>query len=362
MAEINDQIEEENKLDGSAQAVKLFVGQLPNHFTDNELRALFEPYGQVTDVHVLIDRVTRLPKGCGFVGFATQEAADRAIAGLHDKMCLQQGKKNLQVKYAGKDNQDEQADAAGDWKLFVGMLAKTTNEDRLRGIFEKFGNVKEVYIMRDTSNVSKGCAFVKYSSREHAVAAISGLHEVFKDDNAPRNLTVKFAETKADRDRILKRLPNQQANPHHMANFPIMGQTPYFSQNAFLHNGVNMNMQQMQQQFAPQMHSYGQPNNGRANEVRGPLGANIFVYNVPDSFSDSDMARLFFNAGTVLSSKVFVDKATGKPRGFGFVSFSSPSEAEMAINMFDGYEIGAKKLKVALKKAGDMNQGHYAPY
>ena len=62
------------------------------------------------------------------------------------------------------------------------MLARDTDENRLRTIFEQYGPVKEVYIMRDINQVSKGCAFVRYESRDNAVAAIAGLHEVYRDE------------------------------------------------------------------------------------------------------------------------------------------------------------------------------------
>lgn len=334
--------------DENPQPIKLFVGQLPNQFADHDLKTFFERFGEVVDAHVLTDKTSRLSKGCGFVGFANRESAEKAIAALHEKYCLQPGKRNLQVKFAGKE--EAAKDSTDEWKLFVGMLAKTTDENRLRTIFEKHGPVKEVHVMRDGNQSSKGCAFVKYSTRDHAVAAISGLHEVFRDDGAPRNLTVKFAETKADRERILKRAPNM------MHAYPMMNKFQGFNEYAHQQNPfVQANAMPMPANFVNPnmaMHSAMQNNVNRGGEIRGPPGANIFVYNVPDSFTDADLARMFSNCGMVISSKVYLDKMTGKPRGFGFVSYASPNEAEYAIQTFNNYDLGPKKLKVALKKPG----------
>jgi RNA recognition motif-containing protein len=49
-----------------------------------------------------------------------------------------------------------------------------------------------------------------------------------------------------------------------------------------------------------------------------------------------------------------VDKATGRSRGFGFVSFDNPASADEAIRCMNGYHIGHKRLKVQHKKEKDI--------
>ena len=49
-----------------------------------------------------------------------------------------------------------------------------------------------------------------------------------------------------------------------------------------------------------------------------------------------------------------VDKATGRSRGFGFVSFDNPASADEAIRNMNGYHIGHKRLKVQHKKEKDI--------
>jgi RNA recognition motif-containing protein len=61
---------------------KLFVGKLPKQFTEAELTKLFEKFGEVTDVFIMIDFNTNESKGCGFVSFSKKEDADNAINGL----------------------------------------------------------------------------------------------------------------------------------------------------------------------------------------------------------------------------------------------------------------------------------------
>ena len=63
----------------------LFVGNLNFQTTEAELRALFEPYGQVSRVHIAMDRETGRARGFAFVEMPNDEEAGKAMAGLDGK-------------------------------------------------------------------------------------------------------------------------------------------------------------------------------------------------------------------------------------------------------------------------------------
>lgn len=63
---------------------KLFVGGLPWEVDDDALRNHFEPFGEVTDAKVILDRDTGRSRGFGFVTFEEAADADEAIDALNE--------------------------------------------------------------------------------------------------------------------------------------------------------------------------------------------------------------------------------------------------------------------------------------
>lgn len=59
-----------------------------------------------------------------------------------------------------------------------------------------------------------------------------------------------------------------------------------------------------------------------------------------------ELNALLVEAGTVVDIYLPADRATGKPRGFAFVEFSTDAEAAEAIRLFNGRELGGRTLKV----------------
>ena len=66
-------------------ASRLYVGNLPYNFTNQDLQQLFTPHGGVRSAEVIMDRMTGRSRGFGFVEMDTDAAAQQAIAALHEK-------------------------------------------------------------------------------------------------------------------------------------------------------------------------------------------------------------------------------------------------------------------------------------
>lgn len=60
-------------------STKLYVGNLSFNTTENDLQDLFAQYGEVSEVQLIVDRMTQRPRGFAFVTMATKEGADEAV-------------------------------------------------------------------------------------------------------------------------------------------------------------------------------------------------------------------------------------------------------------------------------------------
>jgi len=63
----------------------IFVGNMSFQTTESDLRALFEPYGQVTRIHIVNDRETGQPRGFAFVEMEKDAEAAKAMTELNGK-------------------------------------------------------------------------------------------------------------------------------------------------------------------------------------------------------------------------------------------------------------------------------------
>lgn len=66
--------------------MKLYVGNLPWSVDDTKLNGLFSEFGAVSSAKVIIDKFSRRSKGFGFVEFADDESAKKAISAMNGKL------------------------------------------------------------------------------------------------------------------------------------------------------------------------------------------------------------------------------------------------------------------------------------
>ena len=82
-------------------------------------------------------------------------------------------------------------------KVYVGGLASSTTEERLREEFAKFGAVESATVIRDRySDISRGFGFVEMSTDAEAEEAIKGLNGTMLDG---RQITVNYARERTNR-------------------------------------------------------------------------------------------------------------------------------------------------------------------
>uniref|UniRef100_A0A8C5H5W4 RRM domain-containing protein n=1 Tax=Gouania willdenowi TaxID=441366 RepID=A0A8C5H5W4_GOUWI len=186
-------------------AIKMFVGQIPRSWSEEQLRELFEPYGAVYEINVLRDRSQNPPqsKGCCFITYYTRKAALEAQNALHNMKILPGMHHPVQMKPADS----EKNNAVEDRKLFIGMISKKCNENDIRLMFSPYGQIEECRILRGPDGLSRGCAFVTFTARQMAHSAIKSMHQSQTMEGCSSPIVVKFADTQKDKEQ--KRMAQQ---------------------------------------------------------------------------------------------------------------------------------------------------------
>merc|ERR1739847_61920 len=165
------------------------------------------------------------------------------------------------------------------------------DEAKLTEMFEKYGKISSVKIMKSEEGKSKGFGFVSFDTPEEAQEACDELNG---KDLEGKTMYCGRAQKKAERQAELKK------------KFDALKQE---------------RMQRYQ-------------------------GVNLYVKNLDATVDDDRLRKEFAPFGTITSAKVMNED--GRSKGFGFVCFSSPEEATKAVTEMNGRIIVAKPLYVAL--------------
>ena len=81
------------------------------------------------------------------------------------------------------------------------------------------------------------------------------------------------------------------------------------------------------------------------------INAKVFVGNLSFETTQYELENLMSQAGKIESVYFPTDRATGRPRGFAFVEFTTDEEAEKAIEELNDAELGGRKLRVNAAEA-----------
>jgi len=351
-------------------------------------------FGEIAECSVIRDRATNMSKGCAFIIYRSKASADLAMAELHGKRTIEGVPHSIQCKLANSELPQAAAPSGlgtmlvpvggvpgptGEFKLFVGMLAPTTTEENLEQLFKVYGTVTSTTVLhhKDTG-ASRGCGFVTFTNRQSALDAIQALHQKYQLNGATKPLIVQFSDTPEQRES--RRLQKMGLAPGPLApggmgggfggapgfggagGYPGMpsmmgGGGAGFGGMASMmggYGGFGMGM------GMPGVGGGGAGGPGPAGTMgpggtkQGPPDACLFVYNIPAEFGDSELYWTFSPFGTVLSSKVYIDKATGKSKGFGFVNYETAMAAQNAIQNMNGFSLAGKNLRVSIRTPKSM--------
>ena len=87
------------------------------------------------------------------------------------------------------------------------------------------------------------------------------------------------------------------------------------------------------------------------------MSTKLFVGNLSFNITENDLQDAFAAHGTVVETNLMMDRATGRPRGFGFITMSSEEEAQKAIEALNGASLDGRNLTVNIARPREERSG-----
>ena len=87
------------------------------------------------------------------------------------------------------------------------------------------------------------------------------------------------------------------------------------------------------------------------------MSSKLFVGNLSFNTTENDLQDAFAAFGTVTEANLMMDRTTNRPRGFGFVTMSSPEEAQKAIDGLNGKDMDGRALTVNIARPREERSG-----
>jgi len=265
-----------------ADDFKIYIGNLSYDFEQDQIEALFAPYGTIKESFVPTDKWSGKPRGFAFITMATRESGEAAVKGLNNseiggrtlKVNEQLSKEELANRPKRTNTRKEEGT-----KIYIGNLPFDTEPDELTSMFSQYGTVSDCFLPtdRDTGR-PRGFAFIQMSEEE-AQSAIDALNG---SDFGGRTIVVNVS------------LPKGQSSA-----------------------------------AAPT----------KSKRIK------LYVGNLAFSTEEDEVLSLFAEYGDVIDCYMPRDRETGRPRGFAFVTMGE-EDALAAEADCDGFEMDGRVLRV----------------
>jgi cold-inducible RNA-binding protein len=91
------------------------------------------------------------------------------------------------------------------------------------------------------------------------------------------------------------------------------------------------------------------------------MSTKLFVGNLSFNTTENDLQDAFAAHGNVVEANLMTDRTTGRPRGFGFVTMSTPEEAQKAIEAMNGATLDGRALTVNEARPREERPGGRSP-
>ncbi|CAO2834131.1 unnamed protein product [Amaranthus hypochondriacus] len=267
----------------------VFIKNLDSSIDNKALYNRFATFGTILSCKVALNENGH-SKGYGFVQFDQENEANDAINSLNGMVL-----KEKEIYVGPFIRREKRYGVNGTSKftnVYVKNLPESFTDEDIKRIFDCYGSITSAVVMKDSNEKSKCFGFVNFESDEDAAKAIEKLNGTIQNDKV---LYVGRAQKKAEREAELKAKFQQKRISHYEKS----------------------------------------------------QAANLYLKNLDTRINEEKLEELFSQFGTITSCKVMVNPQ-GVSKGYGFVAFSTPEEANRALNEMNGKMIANKPIYVAI--------------
>ncbi|XP_030043582.1 CUGBP Elav-like family member 6 isoform X9 [Microcaecilia unicolor] len=303
---------------------KLFVGMLGKQQSEDDVRRLFEPFGQIEECTIL-----RGPdgasKGCAFVKYGSHAEAQAAISRLHGSQTMPGASSSLVVKFADTDKERtlrRMHQMAGQLGIFNPMTIQ----------FGAYGAYTQAIMQQQAALMAAAqgtclnpmAAIAAAQMQQMAAFNVSGLVAApmtpSSGTSTPPGISTATVPSIAAPIGVngFSALPPQTNGQPASETIYTNGIHPYPAQSPTVADPL-------QQAYAGMQH------------YAGPAA-------YPAAYAP--ISQAFPQQPTIIPQQ----------QREGFVSFDNPASAQAAIQSMNGFQIGMKRLKVQLKRPKDANR------
>ncbi|PWN28641.1 polyadenylate binding protein [Jaminaea rosea] len=268
----------------------IFIKNLDEAIDNKALHDTFAAFGNILSCKVAVGEQGSL--GYGFVHYETKEAADQAIQHVNG-MLLNDKKVFVGHHIPKKERQQKIEEARSRFtNIFVKNIDPEVNQEQFEELVKKYGKVTSAVLSVDDDGKGRGFGFANFEDHDEAQKAVDELHDL---DFHGQKLFAARAQKKSEREAELRR-------------------------------------------------SYEAAKNEKLSKFQG---VNLYLKNIPEEFDDERLREEFAPFGSITSCKI-MRTPSGVSRGFGFVCYSAPDEANKAVAEMNGKMLENKPLYVTL--------------
>ncbi|OWZ13208.1 RNA binding protein [Phytophthora megakarya] len=284
---------------------RVYVGNLSWSIKWQDLKDHMQAAGSVELATVL--EWNGRSKGCGVVTYATEEAAQNAIATLND---TELGGRKIFVREDREAQASSTAKPKRGFRVYVGNLSWNVKWQELKDHMKKAGTVVHADVLEESNGRSKGCGLVEYATQEEAAKAIAELNNT--------ELEGRLIFVREDRE-------------------PEGGSISKFAKRAAAPRGGGESRQLY-------VGNLPWETNWQQRESR-----QLYVGNLPWETNWQQLKDLFRTVGDVERADI-AEYPDGRSRGFGIIRYTNAADAWQAIERLNGLEIEGRLIEVRLDK------------